>query len=441
MPALRRVRRWVLLLASVACLFAASASAQVVKVVLNDTINPVTEEFLARALAHAQESKAQALLIEINTPGGLVESTREIIEKFFATSVPVIVYVTPSGSRSASAGFFILEAADVAAMAPGTNTGAAHPVMGGGEKMDDVMKTKVENDLAAFMRSIAAKRSRNVDVSESAVRQSKSFTEQEALDQHLIDYIAPNEDDLFRQIATKPIHRFDGSTIHLDLTKATVVPFEMTLKQRILDFLMDPNIAFILLAIGALALYAEFNHPGAVVPGTVGLVFILLAAFALNLMPVRFASLALIIGAFILFALEAKFVTHGVLTIGGIALLTIGGLLLIDAPIPEMRVRLSTALAVSIPVGLITAFLMTVALRARRNKVVSGVQGMLGEIGVARTPLTPEGKVFVHGELWNAISSVPLPAGTEVVIQAVEGLRLSVAPASVIEGSKVTTTV
>jgi membrane-bound serine protease (ClpP class) len=413
-------------------LFAAAqtSSAQVLKVVLNDTINPVTDEFLGRALTQAKETKAQAVLIEINTPGGLVESTREIIEKFFASPIPIVVYVTPSGSRSASAGFFMLEAADIAAMAPGTNTGAAHPVMGGGGKMDDIMKAKVENDLAAFMRSIAAKRGRNVEVAESGVRESKSFTEQEALNQHLIDYVAPTEQDLFRQIAAKPIHRFDGSSITLDLTKAVVIPFDMTLKQRILDFLMDPNIAFILLAIGALALYAEFNHPGAVVPGTVGIVFILLAAFALNLMPVRFASLALILAAFVLFALEAKFVTHGVLTLGGIVLLTIGGLLLVDAPIPEMRVHLFTALAVSIPVGLITAFLMSIALRARHNKVVTGVQGLIGEVGVARTALVPEGKVFVHGELWDAVSSAPVPAGTPVVVRKVEGLQLGVAPSS-----------
>jgi membrane-bound serine protease (ClpP class) len=420
----------VFLLGLLLCGVASLGRAQVLKVTLNDTVNPVTDEFLERALAQAKETHAQALLVEINTPGGLVDSTRNIIEKFFASPVPVVVYVTPSGSRSASAGFFILEAADVAAMAPGTNTGAAHPVMGGGEKMDDVMKTKVENDLAAFMRTIAAKRGRNIEVAESAVRQSKSFTEQEALTQHLIDYVAPTQQDLFHQIAAKPIHRFDGSTITLDLTQAVIVPFEMTLKQRILDFLMDPNIAFILLAIGALALYAEFNHPGAVVPGTVGIVFILLAAFALNLMPVRFASLALILVAFVLFALEAKFVTHGVLTLGGIVLLTLGGLLLVDAPIPEMRVHLFTALAVSIPVGLITAFLMSIALRARRNKVVTGVQGLIGEIGVARTPLIPEGKVFVHGEMWNAVSSISVPAGTQVVVEQVEGLQLSVTPYS-----------
>ena len=431
MSSLRRIALLIL-----SCLFLAAPSvAQVLKVVLDDTVNPITDEFLGRALTQAKDSKAQALLIEINTPGGLVDSTRSIIEKFFASPVPVIVYVTPSGSRSASAGFFILEAADVAAMAPGTNTGAAHPVMGGGEKMDDIMKAKVENDLAAFMRSIAAKRGRNIEVAESAVRESKSFTEQEALDKHLIDYIAPTEQDLFRQIAGKPIKRFDGSTIQLDLTKATVIAFDMTLKQRILDFLMNPNVAFILLAIGALALYAEFNHPGAVVPGTVGLVFILLAAFALNLMPVRFASLAMIVGAFVLFALEAKFVTHGVLTIGGIALLTIGGLLLVDAPIPEMRVHFWTALAVSIPVGVITAFLMSIALRARRNKVVTGIQGLIGETGVSRTPLVPEGKVFVHGELWNAVCSTSVPAGTPVVIQSIDGLQLSVTPTTVQEAA------
>ena len=403
-----------------------SSSAQVLKIVLSDTINPITDEFIGRALAQAKDERDQAVLIEMNTPGGLADSTREIIEKILSSPVPVIIYVTPSGSRAASAGFFILEAADVAAMAPGTNTGAAHPVSIGGGKMDDVMKQKVENDSAALMRSVAGKRGRNISVAESAVRESKSFTEQEALAQHLIDYIAPNEQDLFRQIAERPVKRFDGTTMTLDLTKASIRNANMTLKQRILDFLMDPNIAFILLAVGALALYAEFNHPGAVIPGTVGIVFILLAAFALNLLPTRFAALALIAGAFVLFALEAKFTSHGVLTIGGIVLLTLGGLLLVDAPIPEMRVRLLTALSVSIPLGIITAFLMSIALRARRNKVVTGIQGLIGEIGVAQTPLTPQGKVFVHGELWDAIASSPLPEGSRVIIESVNGLQLRV---------------
>jgi membrane-bound serine protease (ClpP class) len=417
------------------------ASAEVLKIVLNDTIQPVTDEFIGRALAEAKAKNAQALLIEINTPGGLVESTREIIEKIVDSPIPVIVYVTPSGSRAASAGFFILESADVAAMAPGTNTGAAHPVTLGGAKMDDVMKQKVENDLAALMRSVASRRSRDVGIAESAVRESKSFTEQEALSKKLIDYVASSEDDLFRQIEGKSIKRFDGKTVTLNLVGQPIRPFEMTLKQKILDRLMDPNIAFILLAVGLLSLYVEFNHPGAVVPGTVGVVFILVAAFALNLLPVRFAALALIVGSFALFALEAKFASHGVLTTGGIVLLTLGGLLLVDAPIPELRVRFLTALAVSAPLGLITAFLMTIALKARRNKVVTGVQGLIGEVGVAQSDLAPQGKVFVHGEIWNAISAEPVTAGSRVVVRKVAGLQLEVAPLTAPEGNVVPTTV
>ena len=202
----------------------------------------------------------------------------------------------------------------------------------------------------------------------------------------------------------------------------------MTLKQRILTYIMDPNVAFIILAIGALALYMEFNHPGAVIPGTVGVVFLMLAAFSLNLLPIRYAALVLILGSFVLFALEAKFATHGVLTIGGIALLVIGGLLLVDGPIPEMRVRLVTALAVAIPLGLITAFLMSIAVRARRNKVVTGQQGLVGEIGVAETSLSPGGKVFIHGELWDAVSTLNISAGERVVVRQVDGLTLRVDP-------------
>jgi len=402
-------------------------SADVLKIELNDAIQPVTAEYVGRALQQAAASHDQAVLIEINTPGGLVDSTRQIIEKIVASPVPVIIYVTPSGSRAASAGFFILESADVVAMGPGTNTGAAHPVILG-EKMDDVMKQKMENDAAALMRSVVAKRGRNVELAESAVLQSKSFTDQEALDKHLIDYIAPNEQDLFRQMNGKSFKRFDGKSVMLDLVNEPVRDYRMTLKQRILTYIMDPNVAFILLAIGALALYAEFNHPGAVIPGTVGVVFILLAAFALNLLPVRFAALAMIIGAFALFAAEAKFASHGVLTTGGIVLLTLGGLFLVDAPIPEMRVHLATALAVSIPLGLITAFLMSIAVRARRNKVVTGEQGLIGEIGIAQTPLAPVGKVFVHGELWDAVSAVPVSVGERVVVRQVDGLTLRVDP-------------
>ena len=416
------------LCALVATVFGPRASAEILKIVVDDTIQPISEEYIARGIAEAARRNDQAVLLEINTPGGLVDSTRQIIEHITTSAVPVIIYVTPSGSRAASAGFFILESADIAAMAPGTNTGAAHPVVLGGGKMDDVMKEKMENDAAALMRSVASRRGRNVEVAESTVRQSKSFTDQEALSQHLIDYDAANEDELLRQIDGKSFKRFNGETVTMKTAGQPISTFNMTLKERILAYLMDPNVAFLLLAIGALALYVEFNHPGAVVPGTVGVVFILVAAFALNLLPTRFAAWILILVAFVLFAAEAKFATHGVLTIGGIVLLTLGALLLVDSPIPEMRVHLLTALAVSIPLGLITAFLMTIALRARRNKVVTGEQGLIGETGDVRIALSPHGKVFVRGELWDAVSSSPLPTGQLVVVRQVHGLTLQVEP-------------
>ena len=413
---------------------ASSASAQILKVVVNDTIQPISAEYISRAIDEAHRSNDQAILIEINTPGGMLSSTSEIIDKITASPVPVIVYVTPAGGHAGSAGIFILESADIAAMAPGTAAGAAHPVMLIGPvqlKPDDEMKRKIENDTAALMRSITSKRGRNVEAAESAVRESKSFTDQEALTGHLIDYVASSPDDLFRQMQGKTFKRFNGQSATLNLAGQPLVAFDMTLKERILDTLMEGDVAFLLLAVGALCLYVEFNHPGAVIPGTIGVVFILLAAFALNILPTRFAALGLIVGAFALFAAEAKFATHGILTIGGIVLLTLGGLLLVDSPIPEMRVHLLTSLAVSIPLGLITAFLMTIALKARRNKVVTGAQGLVGETGVVQTALSPRGKVFVHGELWDAVAPAALPAGQLVVVRRIDGLTLQVDPQEV----------
>ncbi|MFI5118528.1 MAG: nodulation protein NfeD [Terriglobales bacterium] len=409
-------------------LFATSVAAanSIVKIRIDDTIQPITAEYIDRAIEHARQTNADAVLIELSTPGGLLDSTRTIIQTILASPVPVIVYVTPSGARAASAGFFILEAADVAAMAPGTNTGAAHPVTLGGEKMDDTMKAKVENDSAAFMRSYVGPRGRNVQLAETGVRESKSWTDQEALQQHLIDVVARDQNDLLHQLDGRTIKRFDGKTAKLHLAGDSIDELPMTLKQRILNFLLDPNIAFLVLAVGALALYAEFNHPGAIVPGVVGVVFILLALFALNLLPTRYASLTLILAAFVLFALEAKFATHGVLGLGGIVLLTLGGLLLVDGPIPQMRVQLWTALGVSVPLGIITVFLMTIALRARRSKVVTGLQGMIGAVGEARTDIDPEGKVFVQGELWNAHARSRVGLGEHVVVRKVEGLELEV---------------
>ena len=412
----------------VICLLASTAHGSVLRIAVNDMIHPISDEFIGRALASAAHSKDVAVVIELSTPGGLIDSTRSIVEKMMTSSVPVIVYVSPTGSRAASAGFFLLEAADIAVMAPGTNTGAAHPVILG-EKMDEIMKTKMENDAAAFMRTIASRRGRNVAVAESAVRQSKSFTEDEALQQKLIDFVAPNLPALFRSVEGRRIRRYDGSMVTLHVTGQPVRTYDMSLKERLLSRLMDPNIAFLLFALGALAIFAEFNHPGAVVPGVVGVIAILLSLFALNLLPTRYASLALLILAFVLFALEAKYATHGVLGIGGVICMIFGALFLVDGPIPEMRVRLFTALIVSVPIGLIAVFLTTLVLRARRNRVTTGREGMIGEIGVARTGLEPAGKVFVHGELWNAVARTSVAQGARVRVAGVDGLQLLVEPA------------
>lgn len=422
-------RRTLVIISSVLALFFASqCSAEVLKIVIDDTIHPITAEYIGRAIQEAERTHADALLIEINTPGGLVSSTRDIVQKILAAKVPVIIYVTPAGSYAASAGFYILESADVAAMAPGTNTGAAHPVLGSGATMDPVMKEKLENDSAALLRSYAAKRGHNIEVAETAVRQSKSFSADEALAQHLIDYIAKDETDLFKQLDGKIIKQFDGSTATLHLVGKPVRFYSLTLREKVLAWLMDPNISAILFAIGMLALWGEFSHPGMIVPGVVGFIAILLALFAMHLLPTNYAALILILAAFLLFGLEAKFQTHGVLTIGGVALMFIGMLLLVDGPIPEMRVRWVTALSVSLPLGLITAFLMTIAFKARQNKVMTGEQGLIGEIGVVQAPLNPWGKVFVHGELWNAVAPTNIDVGQQVVVRRVQDLTLQVEP-------------
>lgn len=411
---------------SACLLLVVPASAEVLKIVINDTIHPITNEYIRRAVKQAQQDGAKALLIEINTPGGMLSSTNEIVTNILASPVPVIIYVAPSGSHAGSAGMFILEAGDVAAMAPGTNAGAAHPVGAGGEKLNDVMNQKVENDAAALMRSVVLKRGRNVDLAESTVRESKSFTEQEALSKNLVDYVASSEQDLFQQMRGKPIKRFDGQTFTLDLVGEPIRQLDMTLKLRILALLMNPNISFALLGIGIFAIYAEINNPGTVLPGTVGLICIVLAGFALNLLPISYAAVALILTAFVLFALEAKIASHGVLGIGGVVALTLGGLFLVDGPIPEMRVHLSTALAISLPLGAITVFLMAMALKARAGKRVSGADGLIGEVGTAQSALTPGGKVFVHGEIWDAIASSNVLEGAPVMVKRVNGLRLEV---------------
>jgi membrane-bound serine protease (ClpP class) len=399
---------------------------EVVLIHLDDTIQPISAGYMARGLDLAKSQHASAALIEINTPGGLLESTRQMVSKILASPVPVIVYVAPSGSRAGSAGFFLLEAADVAAMAPGSNAGASHPVVEGGAKLDDIMKQKLENDTAAFLRSYVARRGRNVAAAEDAIRSSKSYSDQEALQLKLIDLVAPNAADLLNTIDGRTITRFDGSTMVLHTRDARLVEVEPTLREKILDRLTDPNLAVLVLVIGGLLIYVEFNTPGTIIPGTLGTILVLLAIFSLNLLPVRYTSVMLLVSAFVLLLLEAHFGTHGVLAAAGILALVIGSLTLVDAPIPELRVHLATALSSGLAFGLITVFLLRLALKARRSKSRVGADAMIGQIAVVTEPLAPCGQVLVNGELWQAESATPAAAGEQVRVRGLRDLTLLV---------------
>lgn len=402
------------------------AAPKVIVVEMDGAIHPITTEITAHALEQAEAQGASAVLLRLNTPGGLLEATRELNEKIVASRVPVIAYVTPSGGRAASAGFFILEAADVAAMAPGTNTGASSPVMIGGQ-MDEVMRRKVENDSAAWLRSVVEKRGRNAALAETTIREAKAFTDKEALDQKLIDLVAPNEKELFAALEGREIARFDGRKEILRLAGAEVIPYDPTLREMVVNAIADPNVGLILLVLGALGLYVEFSAPGLILPGVGGGILVLMGLSSLAVLPINWVGAALLILSLVLFALEAHFTSHGILGVGGAVAMLLGAVMLIDAP-PELRIRWSTALAVTIPFALITMFLLTLVVKARAAKAMTGASSLMNEIGVARTALTPSGKVFVHGEYWDAESSTPVEAGARVRVVAVEGLRLKVAP-------------
>lgn len=348
-----------------------------------------------------------------------------MVSKILASPVPVIVYVAPSGSRAGSAGFFLLESADIAAMAPGTNAGASHPVVEGA-KLDPIMKQKLENDTAAFLRSFVSRRNRNVDAAQDAVLNSKSYTEQEALQQHLIDLVSPNETALLDSLDGRTITRFNGSTVTLHTHGASLTQVETTLRERILDRMMDPNLAVLILVLGGLLIYLEFNSPGSIIPGALGTLLVLTALFSLNLLPVRYTAFMLLLAAFILILLEAKFPSHGILAASGIVALIFGTLTLVDGPIPELRVRLTTAIACGVGFGLISAFLVRIAVRARQNKVMTGPQALIGADGIAQQPLDPRGQILVHGELWQAESNSPINTGDPVRVRAVNGLVLLV---------------
>ncbi len=419
--------RGVILALALALAAQALSAAKVIVVDVDGVVHPITTEIVSSAIARAKQENAALLVVRLNTPGGLMDAMRETIQQIVSSPVPVATYVAPSGGRAASAGFFILESGDVAAMAPGTNTGAAHPVEMFGE-MDAEMKEKVTNDAAAYMRSICSRRGRNSAVAESAVRESKSFTEKEALDQHLVDLIAPSVADLLREVDGRTVTRFNGETVTLHTAGATIEVYERSLRQKIISAIADPNIALILLVIGALCIYVEFSSPGMVAPGVAGAILVLLGLSALSVLPINWLGVALLLLAFTLFVLEAKIAAHGVLGVGGTVSMVLGAVMLVNSPYPEMRIHWTTAIALALPFSLITVLLLSLAIRARRNKVATGSEGMIGETGTAFTALAPEGKVFVHGEYWNAVSQVPVAAGARVRVKAIDGLILTVEP-------------
>jgi len=396
------------------------------KFVLADTIQPVSSGELDRAIARAAADGAQALLIELNTPGGLLESTRGMVGAILSSRVPVIVYVAPAGARAGSAGFFILESADIAAMAPGTNAGAAHPVLEFGGKPDDTMTQKIENDAEAFLRSYVVQRGRNADAAKAAVESSHSYTAEEALDQHLIDLVSPSEIQLFASLDGRTITRLDGTKQTLHLAGARIVTVKTTLREELLTWLVDPNIAVLLGILGALLIYLEFNSPGTIVPGALGTLMVLLAIFGLNLLPIRYTAVMLLIAAMVLLMLEAKFGGHGALAIAGIVCLAFGLLTLIAAPVPELAINPWLAIAVSAAFGLITVFLVRLALRARRMKHRLGADALVGSRASAMEPLNPEGHVLVEGEIWLAVASDPVEKGTPLRVVGHEQYLLRV---------------
>jgi membrane-bound serine protease (ClpP class) len=409
------------------------ASAQsrplVVEIRLNMMVHHVSAEYVVRGIHYAKEKNASAVLLELNTPGGLQDSMRAIVEAILNSPVPVITYVSPSGASAASAGLFVLLAGDLAVMAAGTNTGAAHPVILGGADIGKTMEAKLENDAAAYIRSIASKRGRNASLAEEAVRKSSSYTEKEALDSKLIDAIASTPSEIFAKYDGKTIKRFNDTTTTLHLANAEVEPFTMPRLEQFFAWVSDPNIAFLLGAIGLACLYIEFTHPGMVAPGVVGAMALVLALYAFNLLPINTMGVVLILLGLSLFALEAKLTSHGVLAVGGMVALVMGALILVRSPWPEARIRLSTALSVAVPLGVITIILLRFAIAAKLRKAVTGEEGMTSSLGTAQTDIDLEGKVLVRGELWDARSRQMVPKGARVRVVEIDGLTLVVEPA------------
>jgi len=399
---------------------------RVVEIKLDMMIHQVSAEYVERGILYANRQNADAILLDLNTPGGLVTATQELVQAIYASRAPVITYVAPSGASAASGGFFVLLAGDLAVMAPGTNTGASHPVDLLGVQSDKTMSEKIENDLASYIRSIAQKRGRNVTLADDAVRKSASFTDKEALEGKLIDAVAGSSREIFAQYDGKPVQRFNGSTTTLRLANADVETYPMTRIESVLVWVADPNIAFLLGAIGLVCLYIEFTHPGMVAPGVVGAISLVLALYGFNFMPINYAGVLLIITALVLFALEAKVSSHGVLAAGGVLAMVLGAMILVKSPWPEARIHLPTALSVALPLAFITIILLRFALAAKRRKAFMGEAGMIGLLGVAYTDLDPTGKVLVRGELWTARAALRIPQGTRIRVRDLDGLTLQV---------------
>ncbi|MBM4324036.1 MAG: nodulation protein NfeD, partial [Deltaproteobacteria bacterium] len=388
-------------------------------------INPATAKFIIQSIDQATENGAQCLIIQLDTPGGLMESMRIIVKKILNSSIPVVVYVSPGGARAASAGVFITMAAHIAVMAPSTHIGAAHPVSLGEGKESKTMSEKIVNDTVSYIKTIAKTRGRNIDWGEKAVRKSVSITEEEALKLNVIDFVSPDLQDILNKIDGKVV-KFDGVTRTL-LTKGVKPrPLEMSWRYRFLDIISNPSIAYILLMLGIYGIFFELSNPGAILPGVVGGIFLILAFYALQMLPINFAGLALILFAIILFIAEIKVVSHGLLSVAGVISLFLGSLMLIESPTEYMRISLSVIIpAVGVSAGFFI-FAVTKAIRARLTKPTTGKEGIIGEIGTVITQLAPEGKVAIHGEFWKAASDQPIDVGEKIQVISVNNLILKV---------------
>lgn len=393
---------------------------------LEDNIHRVTAEFIIEGVERANREGDSLVVIQLETPGGMVSETEHIVQAIMGSDVPVVVFVAPTGATALSAGFFITLSADFAIMAPGTTIGAAHPVLQGQEDVGEVMQEKMVNSAAAQIRSIAEQRGRNVELAEKGVTESLSFTDQEALEQGLIDYVCSDIDEILATLQDVEVRRGGDRVISIDLTGQTVVREQMDFRQRLLSVVANPTVAYLLLMLGGLCIYVEFSKPGLIVPGVVGLVSVVLAFFGLSILPVNYVGAALIILGLVLLVAEVKVVSYGMLSLGGAASLLVGSLMLVDGPIPAMRIGLGVALPVVLAVAVIVAFLLRLVLASHRRPVTTGIEGLVGERGVVRTPLDPRGKVALHGELWDAVSDVTIPAGDEVEVTGVERMLLHV---------------